>query len=101
MRVENTFPVKITSVRMGGADHHSDFGVLGSKGAGATAGVPVRFVEEFPIEWEENYDGIWHHAVVDLRRFKDIENRAIILRYKGGGIWEAELGREIRPRKAE
>ncbi len=98
VRLENTVAIKITSVRLGDADNRSDLGVLGSKGSGATAGVAVRFDSKYPIEWEENFDNTWHHAVVDLRRFKDTENRAIILRYTGDGKWEALPGREIPPR---
>ncbi len=95
--LENTVDVKITSVTIGRkGDKSSKFGVLGSKGAGKVAGVQVFFKSDFPIQWEENFDGVWHHALVDLRSFKGIENRAIILRYKGGGKWEAQLGREIR-----
>jgi len=100
VRIENTVAVKITSVRIGAADHCSDFGILGSKGAGKAAGVPVRFESAFPIEWEEKFNNIWHRAAVDLRRFKDTENRAIILRYTGDGKWEALPGREI-PRRTD
>lgn len=98
--LENTVDVDITSVNVGSRDDKcSEFGVLGTKGAGKVAGVPLRFAAKFPIEWEENFDNTWHHAVVDLRRFKDTENRAIILRYTGDGKWEAVAGREIPPRK--
>ena len=97
--LENTVDVDITSVNLGSRDDKcSEFGVLGTKGAGKVAGVPVRFSAKFPIEWEENFDNTWHRAVVDLRRFKDTENRAIILRYTGDGKWEALPGREIPPR---
>ncbi len=96
--LENTVDVDITSVATGRrGDGCSEFGVLGSKGAGKVAGVPIRFVSDFLIQWEENFDGVFHQTVVDLRRFKGVENRAIILRYKGNDKWETQLGRTIRP----
>ncbi len=98
--LENTVDVDITSVAIGREGNGcSEFGVLGSKGAGKVAVVAVRFDSEFPVRWEQDFNGVWHHALVDLRQFKDVENRAIIMRYAGDGRWEASLGREIRSAK--
>jgi hypothetical protein len=97
VRLENSADVKISSVAIGKGDQCSDFGLLGSKGAGATAVVPVEFVRDYPVIWEEAFDGKERQAVIDLRQFEGVKNRAITVRYKGNGQWEAELGREIRP----
>lgn len=95
--LENEADVKVSSVATGADDYHSDFGILGSKGAGKTAVVGVRFTATFPIEWEENFDGKTRRATVDLRSLADVKNRAIILAYNGNGRWEARPGRTIRP----
>jgi len=97
VRLENNADVKISSVAIGKGDECSDFGLLGSKGAGATAVVPVEFIRDFSVKWEENFDDKEREATVDLRQFEGVKNRAITVRYKGHGQWEAELGREIRP----
>jgi hypothetical protein len=49
------------------------------------------------VTWEENFDDNERRAIVDLRQFEGVKNRAITVRYKGNGLWETELGREIRP----
>lgn len=97
VRLENNADVKISSVAIGKGAQCSDVGLLGSKGAGATAVVPVEFVRDYPVIWEEAFDGKERQAVIDLRQFEGVKNRAITVRYKGNGQWEAELGREIRP----
>ncbi len=99
VRLENDADVKVSSVAIGKGDQCSEFGLLGSKGAGATAVVSVEYIREFPVKWEENCDDKERQATVDLRKFEGVKNRAITLRYKGNGQWEAELGREIRPTK--
>jgi hypothetical protein len=95
--LENTSDVKVSFVALGKADQCSDFGLLGSKGAKKVAVVPVQFIRDFPVTWEENFDDNERRAIVDLRQFEGVKNRAITVRYKGNGLWETELGREIRP----
>jgi hypothetical protein len=95
--LENTSDVKVSSVALGKADQCSDFGLLGSKGAKKVAVVQVQFIRDFPVKWEENFDDKERQTVIDLRQFERVKNRAIAVRYKGNGQWEAELGREIRP----
>lgn len=95
--VENASDVGVSSVMLGAADRCSDLGLLGGKGAKKVAVVPVEFVRDFPVTWEEKFGERERRASIDLRRFGVVKNRALIVRYRGNGQWDAELGREVGP----
>lgn len=95
VRLQNDANVDVAWVSIGpeGPDaHKSEFGVLGNKGAGKTALVPLCFINDFPVTWEEGDDeaGKGRQAKVDLSGLKGC--RSITLSYQGNGVWMAKRG---------
>ena len=86
--MQNESAVKITGVAIGSGKSCSRFGILGSKGAGKGAVVPVCFTSNFPIQWEEGPDDQEHNATVDIRKFAG--SNYITLTYQGNNVWVAK-----------
>jgi hypothetical protein len=86
--MQNQSDVKITGVSIGSGKSCSRFGVLGSKGAGKGAVVPVCFRSNFPVQWEEGDNEKVMRADVDLRNL--VGSNYITLIYKGNGVWVAK-----------
>jgi hypothetical protein len=95
VRLQNDANIDVAWVSIGPEGpnaHKSEFGVLGNRGAGATALVPLCFIKDFPITWEEGDDeaGKGRQTKVDLSGFKGCSS--ITLSYQGNGVWTAKRG---------
>lgn len=90
VRLQNDANVDIGWVSIGQDVHKSDFGVLGGKGARKTALVPVSFMKDFPINWEEENDQVGKGKLtkIDLRHLAGCNY--ITLTYQGNGVWIAK-----------
>jgi len=86
--MKNQSDARITGVAIGSGKSCSRFGILGSKGAGATAVVPVCFRSNFPVQWEEGDDEKVMLSEIDLRSL--VGSNYITLIYKGNGVWVAK-----------
>lgn len=86
--MRNQSETTITGVAIGPEKSCSRFGLLGSKGAGATAVVPVCFTSDFLIQWEEGPNDEKHQATVDIKGL--VGSNYITLTYQGNGVWVAK-----------
>lgn len=86
--MQNQSANRITGVSIGAGESCSRFGLLGSRGAGKGAVVPISFVSNFPIQWEEGADEQKKNAQVDLSSL--VGSLYITLTYQGNGMWVAK-----------
>jgi len=83
--LRNQSDITITGVAIGAGKSCSRFGILGNKGAGKGAVVPVYFVSDFPVQWEEGANDEKHQATVDIKGL--VGSNYITLTYQGNGVW--------------
>lgn len=85
--MRNQSDTTITGVAIGPEKSCSRFGLLGRKGAGATAVVPVCFTSDFLIQWEEGPEDEKHRTTIDISGL--VGSNYITILYKGNGVWVA------------
>lgn len=91
----NQSDTTITGVSIGSGRSSSRFGILGRKGAGKGAVVPIRFIPNFAVRWEEGQTDHKHLATVDISGLAGCNH--IILTYQGNGVWAARKDEPLLP----